>query len=229
MRCAIAVFAKSPMRGQVKTRLCPPLTPDQATELYRAFLADTLTIIGGVAGVEPGALFTPADAHGDFRAMAPEHFFLVPQAEGGFGERLAGGFRDLFALGYESVAIMDADSPTLPRAHIAALFGLLNLPGCDVALGPCDDGGYWAIGMKRLHAEVLGDIAWSTDVVTRQTLARAHAANLSAACAPTWYDVDNANALTRLRAELRDSPALMPLHTLRAMAALPPIGEQIVR
>ena len=242
MRCAIAIFAKSPVRGAVKTRLCPPLTPDQATELYRAFLLDTMHVISEVDGIEPGVLFTsgsgpspsadsvpqwqwrggiarstgvgevitkvdqglvpPDDARDDFRALAPSHFFLVPQRGDGFGVRLANGFRDLFALGYEAVAIMDADSPTLPRAHIAELFEQLSEPGCDVSVGPCDDGGYWAIGMKRLHPEVLTGITWSTALVLAQTLQRAQEAHLQAVCAPTWYDVDTGEALERLRLEV---------------------------
>ena len=180
MKCAIAIFAKSPVRGAVKTRLCPPLTPDQATELYRAFLLDTMHVISEVEGIEPGVLFTPDDALDDFRALAPSHFFLVPQRGDGFGVRLANGFRDLFALGYEAVAIMDADSPTLPRAHIAELFVQLAEAGCDVSVGPCDDGGYWAIGMKRLHPEVLTGISWSTALVLAETLQHAQAARLQA-------------------------------------------------
>src|SRR5260221_7432701 len=153
MKCAIAIFAKSPVRGTVKTRLCPPLTPDQATELYRAFLLDTMHVISEVDGIEPGVLFTPDGARDDFEALAPSHFFLVPQRGEGFGARLANGFRDLFALGYEAAAIMDADSPTLPRGHISEMFEQLAAQEVDVSVGPCDDGGYWAIGMKRLHLE----------------------------------------------------------------------------
>jgi uncharacterized protein len=259
MRCAIAIFAKSPVRGAVKTRLCPPLTADQATELYRAFLLDTMHVISEVDGIEPGVLFTsgsgpspsadsvprrqwrggmastgvgeeitkrdqglvpPDDARDDFRTLAPSHFFLVPQRGDGFGVRLANGFHDLFALGYEAAAIMDADSPTLPRAHIVELFERLSEPGCDVSVGPCDDGGYWAIGMKRLHPEVLTGITWSTELVLAQTLQRAQEAHLQAVCAPTWHDVDTGEALERLRLELTTPLPLAPARTIQALALL---------
>ena len=118
MKRAIAIFAKSPVRGAVKTRLCPPLTPDQATELYRAFLLDTMHVISEIEGSAPSVLFTPDGARGDFETLAPPHFCLVPQRGDGFGVRLANGFRDLFAQGYDAVAIMDADSPTLPPRKI---------------------------------------------------------------------------------------------------------------
>ena len=242
MRCAIAIFAKSPVRGAVKTRLCPPLTPDQATELYRAFLLDTMHVISELDGIEPGVLFTSGsgpspsadsvpqrqwrgdiahDARDDFRALAPSHFFLVPQRGDGFGVRLANGFHDLFALGYDAVAIMDADSPTLPRAHIVELFEQLSETGCDVSVGPCDDGGYWAIGMKRLHPEVLTGVTWSTELVLAQTLQRARDAQLQAVCAPTWYDVDTGEALERLRLEVTTPLPLAPARTIQALALLP--------
>lgn len=220
MKCALAIFAKSPVRGQVKTRLCPPLTAAAATELYRAFLLDTMRLISEIDGIEPGILFTPCEAHDDFRALAPAPFFLTPQRGDDFGARLTNGFRDLFAHGYDAVAIMDADSPTLPRAHIQTMFAQLADARCDVSVGPCDDGGYWAIGMKQLHQAVLRDISWSTERVLRQTLQRASEANLLAACAPTWYDVDTGDALARLRAELSDSPALMPCHTQQVLRRL---------
>lgn len=221
MRCAIAIFAKSPVRGTVKTRLCPPLTPEQATELYRAFLLDTMHVISEVDGIEPGVLFTPDGARDDFEGLAPSHFFLVPQRGDGFGTRLANGFRDLFALGYDAAAIMDADSPTLPRAHISELFERLAPAGVDVSVGPCDDGGYWAIGMKRLHLEVLSGITWSTELVLDETLARAREAQLHAVCAGTWHDVDTGEALERLRDELAKPMPLAPAHTVRAMALIP--------
>jgi rSAM/selenodomain-associated transferase 1 len=228
MKCAVAIFAKSPVRGAVKTRLCPPLTPDQATDLYRAFLLDTIHIISEIEGIEPGVLFTPADAGDDFRDLAPSHFFLVPQTGDGFGARMAHGFRALFARGFDAVAIMDADSPTLPRAHIAELFEQLTDPDCDVSVGPCDDGGYWALGMKRLHLEVLTGITWSTDLVLSQTLQRAHAAGLHAVCASGWYDVDTGEALERLRGEVTAPLALAPTRTMEALSLIP-LGETHVR
>ena len=205
MRCALAVIAKSPMRGQVKTRLCPPLTPDQATELYRAFLLDTLALSGAVAGVEPGVLFTPDEAEDDFRAMTPAHYFFMPQRGADLGERLCNGLADFFARGYEAAVIMDADSPTLPPAYLQTMFQQLAEPACDVTLGPCDDGGYYAVGMKRAHLEIFQRISWSTEVVLAQTLQRAHEANLRVSLAPTWYDVDTGETLERLRAELRNT------------------------
>lgn len=213
MRCALAVIAKSPMRGKVKTRLCPPLTPDQATELYRAFLLDTLTLIGRVDGVEPGVLFTPDEAEGDFRSFTPSHYFFVPQRGSDLGERLPNGMADFFARGYDAAIIMDSDSPTLPRAFLQAMFAQLTRPDCDVTLGPCDDGGYYAVGMKQVHRAIFQNITWSTEVVLQETLQRGREASLNIMLAPTWYDVDTGEALVRLQQELQNAPAELATHT----------------
>jgi hypothetical protein len=217
MKSALAIIAKFPRNGHVKTRLCPPLTPNEATELYRAFLLDTIQLIAGMDDLTPYILYTPDDARDDFRALVPAHFDLVPQRGADLGERLANGLHDLLTMGYDAAAIMDSDSPTLPQAHIRALFEHLRDPRVDVAFGPCDDGGYWAVGMKQVHRAVFQHIAWSTNAVLQQTLQRAHEANLVAACAPVWYDVDDGETLTRLRVELNVSPSL---HTKRVIEQL---------
>lgn len=219
MRCCVAIFAKYPLRGQVKTRLSPPLTLDEATELYRAFLLDTMHLVSEIHGIEPCILFAPAESYNDFRALALTNFLLVPQTGTDFGERINNGFRDLFGYGFDSVAIMDADSPTLPRAHVSRLFEQLSDPGCDVSVGPSDDGGYWAIGMKQWHRAVLSGIPWSTERVLQTTLERARDARLTAACAPAWYDVDDASMLERLYAEQAANPAAGP-YTRRTLAQL---------
>jgi uncharacterized protein len=220
MRSCIAILAKYPVRGRVKTRLSPPLSPDEATELYRAFLLDTIHLIDHIEGIEPAILFTPDEAHADFRALAPRPITLVPQRGPDFGARLACGFEDLFAQGYEAAAIMDADSPTLPRAHIAQLFAQLAQPHTDVSIGPCADGGYWAIGMKQLQRAVLSGIPWSTERVLSVSLARAQEAGLHAMLAPAAYDVDDGVSLQRLRAELAAGGALLAQHTSRVLARL---------
>jgi hypothetical protein len=144
----------------------------------------------------------------------------VPQRGADFGERLAFGFADLFARGCDAAAIMDADSPSLPRAHIVQLFRRLADPHCHVAIGPSEDGGYWAIGMKRLHRELLTGIPWSTERVLQASLARAEAAGLRAECAPAWYDVDDGASLRRLSGELAGNGARGALHTRLAIMRL---------
>ena len=83
-----------------------------------------------------------------------------------------------------------------------------------MVLGGSDDGGYYLIGMKRLHQRLFEQIDWSTERVFAQTLERAREIGLEAELLPTWYDVDDAATLERLRRELRpllhESQATMP-------------------
>src|SRR5205814_900045 len=69
-------------------------------------------------------------------------------------------------------------------------------------LGPSDDGGYYLIGLKHLHHRVFEQIDWSTERVFNQTLQRAREIGLATELLPTWYDVDDAGTLERLRREL---------------------------
>src|SRR5438093_12802435 len=115
--CALAVMTKVPRPGEVKTRLTPPLTPEEAAWLNRSFLNDTFTAIAnaGCHGLTRGvAVFTPVGAEREMEAILPDEFELLPQRGDAFGERLSFAMEDLFSLGFESVCLIDSDSPTVP-------------------------------------------------------------------------------------------------------------------
>jgi len=90
----------------------------------------------------------------------------------------------------------------------------------DLVLGPGEDGGYYLVGMKHLHAGVFDDIAYSTAQVLDQTLQRSQALGLSVALTPPWYDVDTIVELTRLNKELRGLPADRLTNTRRFLASI---------
>ena len=96
---------------------------------------------------------------------------------------------------------MDSDSPTLPPAYLSQAFAVLQ-DGADVALGPCDDGGYYLIGIRKPAPRLLREVRMSTSTVTADTLAMAKEEGLSVGLLPTWYDVDDADSLLRLVKEL---------------------------
>src|SRR3989304_1342761 len=108
---ALLVVAKRPTPGQTKTRLAPPLTPEQAAQLYEAFLCDTLNLIRKVPGVKPIIAYLPDDAGGYFRALAPD-FEVLPQRGADLGARLDNALADCLTNGYRQAVIMDSDSPT---------------------------------------------------------------------------------------------------------------------
>ncbi len=199
--CALAVMTKAPRAGQVKTRLTPPLTPEEAAALNICFLRDTTDAIsaaalnGGALGI---AVYTPVGDESAYSGILPAEFQLVPQRGETFGERLVSAMEDLFRLGFASVCLIDSDSPTVPQHAFAEAATTLAQSGDAVVLGPSEDGGYYLIGLKKLHRALFKDIAWSTDRVLEQTIERARSMNLPVHLLPTWYDIDDRETLQRL-------------------------------
>ena len=202
--CALAVMTKAPRPGQVKTRLVPPLTPDEAAQLNRCFLSDTAAAIAAAAPNRASGIgvYTPVGSEADYAGILPATFALLPQRGGDFGERLTNAAQDLFRIGFGSVCLIDSDSPTVSTAAYAQAARLLALDGDRVVLGPSDDGGYYLIGLKQLHRPVFENIDWSTERVVEQTIAHLRDLNVPIEVLPTGYDVDDAATLRRLRDEL---------------------------
>jgi rSAM/selenodomain-associated transferase 1 len=198
-------MAKAPIPGRVKTRLSPPLTPNQAAALNVAFLRDTSANLAAVAErtiASPVVSYTPAGEEHRFEGILPPEFELIVQRGEDFGERLLYAAEDLLACGFSAVCLIDSDSPTVPkRAYVEAVLALQQ-PGARVVLGPSADGGYYLIGIKRADARLFEGVSWSTSDVYSQTVERVHAAGLELVELPMWYDVDDAATLSQLRAEL---------------------------
>ena len=203
--CALAVMTKAPRAGQVKTRLIPPLTAREAATLNTCFLRDTTAAIfqttkGGLAaGV---AVYTPVGAESAYGGILPEDFMLLPQRGQIFGERLTRAAEDLFALGFESVCLINSDSPTVPPSAFAEARQVLSHSSDRLVLGPSEDGGYYLIGLKKLHQRVFDDIEWSTEKVLKQTMERAAEVRLEVHLLPTGFDVDDRRMLRRLCDEI---------------------------
>ena len=203
--CALAIMTKAPRAGCVKTRLSPPLTPDEAAGLHACFLKDTAECVaaaalrGRCAGV---AAYTPEGSEPLFEGLLPPGFRMVPQRGDGFGARLHHAAADVLRAGYAAVCLIDSDSPTLPPASLEAAAAALAAPGERVVLGPADDGGYYLIGITAARERLFAEIAWSTDRVLAQTIARARELDLEVVLLPPWYDVDDGASLRRLCEEL---------------------------
>jgi hypothetical protein len=209
-------MAKAPRPGKVKTRLAPPLTPDQAAAINICFLRDTTENIAAVsaAGQSAGIIsYTPVGDETLFDNLLPADFTLIPQRGDGFGDRLLTTAEDLLACGYGSVCLIDSDSPTVPAAAFQQAIAELARPGDRSVLGPAHDGGYYLIGLKRAHPELFANIHWSTSTVFAETLTAAKSANLEAVILPLWYDVDDAATLAILNAELLHNkpPSFTPI------------------
>src|SRR5947199_5548826 len=154
--CALAIMTKAPRAGQVKTRLVPPLTPEEAAQLNICFLRDTAVAISKACATNARGIgvYTPVGSQAAYIDILPPDFELLPQRGEGFGERLAFAAADLFQCGFTSVCLIDSDSPTVSTDVYVKAVEFLTNPGDRVVLGPSDDGGYYLIGMKQNHPQL---------------------------------------------------------------------------
>ena len=202
--CALAVMTKAPQAGRVKTRLVPPLTPEEAAELNKCFLRDTAAAISSVCSSRPVgdaskiAVYTPIGAEAVYTDILPADFSLLPQRGEKFGERLYFAVEDLIKCGFESVCLIDSDSPTVPGKNLQQAVELLSMVEDRVVLGPTEDGGYYLIGVKKPHHHLFDRIDWSTERVLKQTMQRATEIGVEVKLLPTGYDVDDEASLRRL-------------------------------
>ena len=223
--CALAVMTKAPQAGQVKTRLVPPLTPKQAAELNKCFLHDTAAAISNaIAGHKACglAVYTPIGAESAYDDIFLSNFSLLPQRGKEFGERLYLAAQDLFQCGFKSVCLIDSDSPTVSAENFVQAVKLLLRPGDRTVLGPCADGGYYLIGLKKPHKELFERIDWSTERVLAQTMQRAREIGLEVERLEPGYDVDDGASLRRMCNELlanTASPDIAP-HTRKFLRKL---------
>lgn len=208
----VAVFAKPPRAGEVKTRLGAVLGHDAAARLAKAFFEDTWRGLQGIPEVRP-VLASSADEPASFGVSAAE---LWLQGEGDLGarlERIAAR-----ALGEAPWFIaLGADSPGLPPSMLDAARAALVRH--DAVLGPAEDGGYYLIGLRRLVPGLFSDLPWSTAKTLEATRARLAERGFSVATIQTWFDVDEPGDLERLRAELATGRLEAP-RTAEVLASL---------
>jgi len=206
---ALIVVAKRPAPGRTKTRLSPPLTPELASALYECFLRDTLDQMRLVQDAHHVIAYL--DEPDYFQRLAPD-FELIPQNGHDLGERLDNALTLYLSRGCEHAVIMDSDSPTLPSDYLSQAFNVLS-DGADVVLGPCDDGGYYLIGIKKPTPRLLREVQMSTPTVADDTIALAKEEELNLVALPVWYDVDDVRSLSRLIKEINNHHPATAQHT----------------
>lgn len=205
----IIVFTKPAVPGQVKTRLVPPLTPEQAVAFHMAALADTVAVARRVAD-DNVELHVAGDqkAVEAFRDIYPD-LKVREQCGADLGDRLTFAFAAAFARGRKRALIVGSDHPTLPPDYLVRALGLLA--SVDVVFGRSRDGGYYAVATREdswpKSGEVFRQIPWSTPAVLEQSLQRARASGLTVAATSEWYDVDCAEDLEWLRRDANQQSA----------------------
>lgn len=205
MKTCIIVFAKNPVPNQVKTRLVPPLSPEQAATVYTAFLTDGCDTLAKFAEVDRIIAYTPAEAQSDLQVLIGDDAIYIPQMGADLGERLASATQWAIEQGYTKILLVGSDSPTLPIGYITKAFTLLDSQ--DITLGPSTDGGYYLIGFSAANVAmtvpfIFEEIAWSTADVFQQTVARIRSLKVTLGLLPPWYDIDAAADLAFLHAHI---------------------------
>ena len=201
----LIVFAKNPIPNQVKTRLLPKLSADQAASLYCAFLMDWCETLAELSNVDVVIAYTPPEGGSDLQRLIGNNVTYIPQTGTDLGARLTSATQWACDNGYKKILIVGSDSPTLPLSYISQ--AILSLNFCDIVIGPSMDGGYYLIGFSSDNLNVVvpyifEEIAWSTAHVLRQTVERIHTLNATFKLLPPWYDIDTPEDLVFLHAHL---------------------------
>jgi rSAM/selenodomain-associated transferase 1 len=203
----LVIMAKAPRPGAVKTRLTPSLSPEAVTAFYGCLLDDTLALARSLGDVEV-AIMCPEPDVNELARLAGEGVSVVAQE----GEGLAAGLTSVFAHFAEAhqrrTIAFNSDSPHLPRSILEDAFEMLAAH--DVVVGPTDDGGYYLVGAKASHPALFTRDGMGTSSALERLLSSARDLELSVGFADPFYDIDVADDLIRLAAELRLAPIRAP-------------------
>lgn len=214
----LVVFARRPAPGRVKTRLCPPLSPDEAAALYRCLLDDVLeesARAARVLGLAPVVAVDPEDARAELAVGAPPGFRAIAQRGPDLGARMRHAVLQAAAAGAPCALLRGSDSPALALAALRE--GLGALARADLALSPDRDGGYGLVALgprALLRSAALFDHPMSTPSVLDDTTRGAEGLGLRVALVAPGFDVDRYEDLRQLAAARHGNETLACPRTL---------------
>lgn len=196
MTAAIAVVAKAPVPGLVKTRMQPPLSPRQAADVAAAMLRDVTA-----AALDTGAQiwWSYTGDRAVLERLCPPGVHMLAQEGDGLAERLAHAHATLHAAGADRVLLVGADCPSLDAAVLHDALALLDT--ADVVLGPATDGGYTLLGTAVCAPTLLSAVSMSTAYTGADTLREARRLGLRTAVTAARPDIDT---FADLRSALAD-------------------------
>ncbi len=207
---ALLVVAKAPEPGHAKTRLCPPLSSEDAAQVAAASLLDTM---GAVRAVPGAAVFVAWTGRLDCAVRGAEieraltETTLFTQRGDGFGERLAAAHADVTEASTLPVLQIGMDTPQATAGLLTDSCEPLHRPGGpDAVLGLAEDGGWWALGLRNPgHARVLHEVPMSAEDTGECTLAALRASGLSVEMLPRLRDVDTMDDAVEVAAHVPHS------------------------
>lgn len=192
-KCALLIFVKQPIAGKVKTRLAATVGDEKALQIYRQLLERTRAITQPLT-CQKTIFYTPEIVEED--TFNPQFYKKTLQSDGDLGERMQTAFVNSFSQGFSKVCIMGSDCFELNTAILEKAFELLDQH--EVVIGPATDGGYYLLGMRKLHPLLFQNKNWSTSSVFPDTVADLKNNNLSFALLPKLTDVDEEKDLVTL-------------------------------
>jgi rSAM/selenodomain-associated transferase 1 len=191
---ALIIFIRFPCPGKVKARLARTLGSEKAAVFYQLCAQQIVGELDRVPGeVKKYLSYSDKSDKDELQYWIGYRFRLIPQAEGDLGQRLEQSFRSFLEGVSGKAIIMASDVPDLSKDIINDAVSALD--NHDLVIGPCNDGGYYLIGMKKPHGELFEGISWSTNKVLEQTLAIAGKQGLSVFSLITLRDIDTGDDL----------------------------------
>lgn len=189
----LGMFAKWPEPGKAKTRLAAQIGMTNALMIANAMLRDSLVRFA-IPNTERILCFTPANQKDAFQSIAGNHWKLQEQSHGDLGQRLDHYFQDHSR---KFTLVIGSDSPSLPTDFIESAFQ--ELQKYDLVVGPSSDGGFYLLGLKDHHKDLLHGIEWSTEKVLGRLLQNAKLLKLSSYILAEWHDIDTREDLEKLK------------------------------
>jgi rSAM/selenodomain-associated transferase 1 len=207
---AVVVLAKAPVPGRVKTRCCPPCSPEQAAALAEAALVDTLNTV----------VVTPARRRvlvleGEPGPWLPRGVDVVAQRGAGLDERLAAAFDDVGG----PALLVGMDTPQVTADLLARSAELLLTDGTDAVLGPAADGGFWAVGLRHPDPRLFLGVPMSRPDTGAHQRTRLHRHGLRVRSLPMLVDVDDIATAGAVAALVPASQFAAALRRVRPEAA----------
>jgi len=202
----LVIMAKAPRPGAVKTRLVSDLSPTAVTDFYCCLLGDTLDLARSLDDVDVAIMCPDSDVK-ELEQLAGNDVRVVAQDGDGLAAGLTSVFKRFTQNNRHTVAF-NSDSPHLPGSVLMGAFE--TLVSHDVVVGPTHDGGYYLVGAKTSHPALFANDGMGTRSALEMLLARARDLELSVGLVDSFYDIDVAEDLTRLAAELRLAPSKAP-------------------
>jgi len=203
----LVIMAKAPKAGRVKTRLAQHLPSPAITAFYRCLLDDTITLAQSLGTVDVAMMCPGADLS-ELVSVVDDRVQVVAQKGDGLAAALTSVFAHFTNGNRKRIIAFNSDSPHLPPSILEAAFEILT--SHDVVVGPTHDGGYYLVGAKAIHPALFEGDGMGTVNALERLISRARALELLVGFTPPFYDIDVADDLIQLAADLRNEPARAP-------------------